>query len=175
MNTLCHAQVSSTGRLRWGQAPGRPRWAPPVRSSTPCTACPGALACLHARRVRALCGLVVWGLCCRACMGMVQKNLAAWPACLLPASPLQAPTSSPHACTSPQTSVSACSGAYYKYSSGGTPVLLWALGSGFEGQDDLDEVYRFRWVAGSTGGTECVPFCLDAAHCIMNEACRSDV
>jgi hypothetical protein len=33
-----------------------------------------------------------------------------------------------------------------RYSSGGTPVLLWALGSGFEGRDDLDEVYRFTWV-----------------------------
>ncbi|KAL6754716.1 hypothetical protein V8C86DRAFT_2694997 [Haematococcus lacustris] len=36
------------------------------------------------------------------------------------------------------------SGAYFKYSSGGTPVLLWALGSGFEGADDLDTTYRFK-------------------------------
>ena len=39
-----------------------------------------------------------------------------------------------------------CSGAYFKYSSGGTPLLLWALGYGFEQQDDFDEVYRFKWV-----------------------------
>lgn len=36
------------------------------------------------------------------------------------------------------------SGAYYKYSSGGTPVYLWSLGYGNEGKDDLDAVYRFR-------------------------------
>ena len=34
-------------------------------------------------------------------------------------------------------------GAYFKYSSGGTPVLLWGLGYGYEGADDVGSVYRF--------------------------------
>lgn len=37
------------------------------------------------------------------------------------------------------------SGAYFKYSSGGTPVLLFALGYGTEGKDDIGLAYRFRW------------------------------
>ncbi|KAG1654333.1 hypothetical protein FOA52_013732 [Chlamydomonas sp. UWO 241] len=40
-------------------------------------------------------------------------------------------------------------GAYFKYSSGGTPVLLYAMGFGFEGQKDEDDVYRF--VLGAPG------------------------
>lgn len=36
------------------------------------------------------------------------------------------------------------SGAYFKNSGGGTPILLFALGYGFEGQADDGEVYRFR-------------------------------
>ncbi|KAG2485435.1 hypothetical protein HYH03_015814 [Edaphochlamys debaryana] len=36
------------------------------------------------------------------------------------------------------------SGAYYKYSSGGTPVFLFSLGYGKEGQDDVGTTYRFR-------------------------------
>lgn len=36
------------------------------------------------------------------------------------------------------------SGGYYKYSSGGTPVFLYSLGYGQQGQDDLGDVYRFR-------------------------------
>ncbi len=39
------------------------------------------------------------------------------------------------------------SGGYYKYSSGGTPVFLFSLGYGQQGQDDLGDVHRFRWVA----------------------------
>ncbi|GAX77846.1 hypothetical protein CEUSTIGMA_g5288.t1 [Chlamydomonas eustigma] len=35
-------------------------------------------------------------------------------------------------------------GAYFKYSSAGTPILLFALGFGFEGQQDDGEFYRFR-------------------------------
>ena len=38
------------------------------------------------------------------------------------------------------------SGAYFKNSGGGTPVLLYALGYGFEGARDVGEVYRFRYV-----------------------------
>lgn len=38
------------------------------------------------------------------------------------------------------------SGAYYKYSSGGTPVFLFSFGYGQQGQDDVGKVYRFRWV-----------------------------
>lgn len=34
------------------------------------------------------------------------------------------------------------SGAYFKYSSGGTPVLLWSVGYGTEGQDDVGTVIR---------------------------------
>lgn len=34
------------------------------------------------------------------------------------------------------------SGAYYKYSSGGTPVLLFSLGYGNEGKDDVNQIYR---------------------------------
>eukprot|EP00958_Prasinococcus_capsulatus_P014435 scaffold1518_cov417-Prasinococcus_capsulatus_cf.AAC.28 len=41
------------------------------------------------------------------------------------------------------------SGAYYKYSSGGQPVYLWSTGFGFEGKDDVGEVYRF--VVGQRG------------------------
>eukprot|EP00210_Caulerpa_lentillifera_P001085 g1046.t1 len=37
------------------------------------------------------------------------------------------------------------SGAYFKYSSGGTPVYLFSLGYGFEGKDDVDGVYQFRF------------------------------
>eukprot|EP00803_Ostreobium_quekettii_P007037 evm.model.scf_447EXC.2 EVM.evm.TU.scf_447EXC.2 scf_447EXC:14068-17358(-) len=36
------------------------------------------------------------------------------------------------------------SGAYFKYSSGGTPVLLFATGYGTEGKDDVGSTYRFR-------------------------------
>ncbi|GIL92722.1 hypothetical protein Vretimale_11763 [Volvox reticuliferus] len=36
------------------------------------------------------------------------------------------------------------SGAYYKYSSGGTPVFLFSLGYGQEGKDDVGQTYRFR-------------------------------
>lgn len=36
------------------------------------------------------------------------------------------------------------SGAYFKYSSGGTPVYLFSLGYGFEGKDDVDGVYQFK-------------------------------
>ncbi len=36
------------------------------------------------------------------------------------------------------------SGAYYKYSSGGTPVFLFSFGYGQQGQDDVGKVYRFR-------------------------------
>eukprot|EP00951_Prasinocladus_malaysianus_P046357 scaffold638201_cov46-Prasinocladus_malaysianus.AAC.1 len=36
------------------------------------------------------------------------------------------------------------SGAYYKYSSGGTPVYLWSVGYGNEGKDDVGTVYRFK-------------------------------
>lgn len=35
------------------------------------------------------------------------------------------------------------SGAYFKYSSGGTPVLLYALGYGTEGKNDVGETYTF--------------------------------
>lgn len=35
------------------------------------------------------------------------------------------------------------SGAYFKYSSGGTPVLLYALGYGTEGKNDIGETYSF--------------------------------
>jgi hypothetical protein len=34
-------------------------------------------------------------------------------------------------------------GAYFKYSSGGTPVLLFALGYGTEGKNDVGETYDF--------------------------------
>jgi hypothetical protein len=34
-------------------------------------------------------------------------------------------------------------GAYFKYSSGGTPVLLFALGYGTEGKRDVGETYAF--------------------------------
>ncbi|EFJ40481.1 hypothetical protein VOLCADRAFT_108144 [Volvox carteri f. nagariensis] len=36
------------------------------------------------------------------------------------------------------------SGAYYKYSSGGTPVFLFSLGYGQEGKDDVGQTYKFR-------------------------------
>ncbi|GFR44958.1 hypothetical protein Agub_g6268, partial [Astrephomene gubernaculifera] len=36
------------------------------------------------------------------------------------------------------------SGAYYKYSGGGTPVFLFSLGYGQEGKDDVGQTYRFR-------------------------------
>lgn len=35
------------------------------------------------------------------------------------------------------------SGAYFKYSSGGTPVFLFSLGYGQEGKRDVGETYRF--------------------------------
>jgi len=35
------------------------------------------------------------------------------------------------------------SGAYFKYSSGGRPILLFAQGYGTEGQDDVGSVYKF--------------------------------
>lgn len=35
------------------------------------------------------------------------------------------------------------SGAYFKYSSGGTPVLLWSRGYGAEGRDDVGETVSF--------------------------------
>lgn len=35
------------------------------------------------------------------------------------------------------------SGAYFKYSSGGTPVLLFALGYGTEGKNDVGDTYTF--------------------------------
>jgi len=35
------------------------------------------------------------------------------------------------------------SGAYFKYSSGGSPVLLWGRGYGFEGRDDIGDTYDF--------------------------------
>ena len=35
------------------------------------------------------------------------------------------------------------SGAYFKYSSGGTPVLLFAKGYGTEGKDDVGDTYAF--------------------------------
>ncbi len=52
------------------------------------------------------------------------------------------------------------SGGYYKYSSGGTPVFLFSQGYGQQGQDDLGDVYRFRWV--SMHGTQhaCAACCL---------------
>ena len=34
-------------------------------------------------------------------------------------------------------------GAYFKYSSGGTPIFLWSRGYGNEGQDDVGATYRF--------------------------------
>jgi len=34
-------------------------------------------------------------------------------------------------------------GAYFKYSSGGTPIFLWSRGYGNEGQDDVGSTYRF--------------------------------
>jgi hypothetical protein len=34
-------------------------------------------------------------------------------------------------------------GAYFKYSSGGTPIFLWSRGYGNEGQDDVGDPYRF--------------------------------
>ncbi|GMH40179.1 hypothetical protein BSKO_08083 [Bryopsis sp. KO-2023] len=36
------------------------------------------------------------------------------------------------------------SGAYFKYSSGGTPVYLFSMGYGFEGKDDVGSTYKFR-------------------------------
>ena len=36
------------------------------------------------------------------------------------------------------------SGAYFKYSSGGTPVYLFSMGYGYEGKDDVDNIYAFR-------------------------------
>lgn len=35
------------------------------------------------------------------------------------------------------------SGGYFKYSSGGSPVLLFGLGYGYELADDVGSVYRF--------------------------------
>lgn len=35
------------------------------------------------------------------------------------------------------------SGGYYRYSGGGTPVLLYGLGYGYEGADDVGSTYRF--------------------------------
>lgn len=37
------------------------------------------------------------------------------------------------------------SGAYFKYSSGGTPVFLYGLGYGTELKQDLDEVYKVSY------------------------------
>lgn len=34
-------------------------------------------------------------------------------------------------------------GAYFKYSSGGTPIFLWSRGYGNEGQDDVGATYKF--------------------------------
>lgn len=34
-------------------------------------------------------------------------------------------------------------GAYFKYSSGGSPILMWSQGYGQEGKRDLDETYNF--------------------------------
>ena len=34
-------------------------------------------------------------------------------------------------------------GAYFKYSSGGTPIFLWSRGYGDEGQDDVGSTYKF--------------------------------
>ena len=34
-------------------------------------------------------------------------------------------------------------GAYFKYSSGGTPIFMWARGYGTEGQDDVGATYKF--------------------------------
>ena len=34
-------------------------------------------------------------------------------------------------------------GAYFKYSSGGTPIFLWSRGYGNEGQDDVGSTYKF--------------------------------
>ena len=36
------------------------------------------------------------------------------------------------------------SGAYFKYSSGGTAIYMWSLGFGEEGKNDLGAIYRFE-------------------------------
>ncbi len=47
------------------------------------------------------------------------------------------------------------SGAYFKYSSGGTPVYLFSLGYGNEGKDDVGNTFTF-----TLGDREAVPLAL---------------
>lgn len=35
-------------------------------------------------------------------------------------------------------------GAYFKYSSGASPIFLYSLGYGNEGKDDVGDTYKFR-------------------------------
>jgi hypothetical protein len=62
------------------------------------------------------------------------------------------------------------SGAYYKYSSGGTPVFLWSVGYGNEGKDDVGSVYRF-----TLGEADSLPRTVAVAMAGMREGGRRRV
>jgi len=62
------------------------------------------------------------------------------------------------------------SGAYFKYSSGGTPVYLWSVGYGNEGKDDVGTVYRF-----TLGAKDALPPTVRVAMAGMREGGRRRV
>eukprot|EP00877_Chromochloris_zofingiensis_P013386 jgi/Chrzof1/8300/Cz03g05120.t1 len=62
------------------------------------------------------------------------------------------------------------SGAYFKYSSGGTPVYMWSVGYGNEGKDDLGATYNFR-----LGDPDAVPRAVSSAMVGMKEGGRRRV
>lgn len=61
-------------------------------------------------------------------------------------------------------------GAYFKYSSGGTPIFLWSRGYGNEGQDDVGATYRFV-----LGDSDAVPSAVAPALVGMREGGRRRV
>jgi hypothetical protein len=61
-------------------------------------------------------------------------------------------------------------GAYFKYSSGGTPIFLWSRGYGNEGQDDVGDPYRFV-----LGESDSVPRAVAPALVGMREGGRRRV
>mmetsp|Transcript_3436 Transcript_3436/g.14016 ORF Transcript_3436/g.14016 Transcript_3436/m.14016 type:complete len:295 (-) Transcript_3436:1794-2678(-) len=61
-------------------------------------------------------------------------------------------------------------GAYFKYSSGGTPIFLWSRGYGNEGQDDVGATYRFI-----LGDSDAVPRAVAPALVGMREGGRRRV
>jgi hypothetical protein len=171
----CRASRWSGGRRSASRALGTAAVAP--TAARPCRTQVGGLTEIRYTVYRlssggaARCGAVAaggcltcCGLCCGSCcLGVPNRSragaslqsrscqhmTASGPAGCLPAQKaLLRPAAWPPPCPArPRPAPPPHAGGYYKYSSGGSPVFLFALGYGTQGQDDAGDVYRFRLAA----------------------------